>query len=163
MRPFDGTISPQNVYEACLPYKLRYPYDVVKNGIITVTPLLFPAEERDNYVDEAQEIEIVTTYKLRPVIVISPEMNNTFLVLAITKVKEGSIDPKYLFAIADNKIVERHFLPIKRYPGMLKFNSLVLINAIYMISQTNVYYQRGRFNKEDFDGVRTKLGKIISQ
>jgi len=164
MKPFSGPVSPRNIYEACLPFKLQYPYRLIKNEKIESSLELFPEDQRNNYVDEAQEIEIGTTYKLRPVIVISESEDDTYLVIAITKIKEKT-DKKYgeyLLAVCDNKIKERHFLPQKKYEGTLKFNSLALVDAIYKVTKSNIYYRRGLIKQDDYDFVSAKLKKVLS-
>jgi len=161
MKPFTGAISQQNIYEACIPYKLQYPYRVIKNQKVEVSSELFPEKEKDLFVDEAQEVEIGTHYKLRPVIVISQSADETFLVVAIAKWKEHA-DGKYLLEICDNKIKERHFLPCKKYEGTLKFNSLAYVDAIYRVTKNNIYYRRGHLQQEDYDAINAKLKKILA-
>jgi len=162
MRPFLGAVRSQSVYEACIPFKLKYPYKVVKNGnVIEEKVELFPDSEEDAFVDEAKEIEIATTYKFRPVVIISSsETSKTHLVVAITKRKDD--DSKKLLAICNNQIVERHFLSLKKYSNVLKYDSYVLVDAIYLITEENIYYCRGRLENRDFDTIRAKLKGVLS-
>ena len=163
MKPYSDPISLQDVYEVCLPFVLKYLYPLIKNGKVELSTELFSEDEKDSYVDEAREIEICTTYKLRPVIVMSQSfiIDNSYLVMAITKVK-GMINPEYLLAVSDNKIVERHLLPRKKYESTLKFDSLAMVDAIYRVTKNNFYYRRGRIKQDDYDAVRAKLKKILS-
>ncbi|NWF92553.1 MAG: type II toxin-antitoxin system PemK/MazF family toxin [Syntrophaceae bacterium] len=162
MKPFPGAITTQGVYEALIPFKLRYPYKIVKeNNQVEMKPELFPEEEKENFIDEAEEFEIGTSYKLRPVIIVyDSQVNKAYLAIAISKRKDDNID--YLLAVCQNEIKERHFLSQKKYPGMLKFDSYVLIDRIYPIDDKNIYYSRGRLDNSDYDEIRVKLKKVLA-
>ena len=164
MKPYLDPILSQNVYEACLPFSLKYPYSVIKNGKVEDRFELFSEDEKDSYVDEASEIEIGTTYKLRPVIIMAESIiDDTYLVIAITKVQDNKHRKylEYISAVCKNQIKERHFLSQKKYEGTLKFNSLAMVNAIYTVTKNNIYYRRGRIEKDDYDAVSAKLKKIL--
>jgi hypothetical protein len=162
MRPFSGVIEPQRMYEACIPFKLRYPYKIVKDDdSVVIENELFPEGEKDSFIDEAKEIEIATTYKLRPIIIIAySETSKTYLAVAVTKRKDNN--PKLLLAICNNKIAVRHFLPLSKYSEALKYDSYVLVDAVYMVTDKNIYYHRGRLDSKDFDTIRAKLKSILS-
>lgn len=83
MRPYSGAINVQNVYEACIPYALSYPYRVIKKDKVEINLELFSDKDKE------REIEIATMYKLRPIIVMSSsEVDNSYLAVSITKIKE---------------------------------------------------------------------------
>ena len=161
MKPFSGAIRIQEIYEALTPFKLRYPYRFVKdNNTLEFRTELFHEREKDEYVDEAKEIEIGTNYKLRPVIIISySEHSNTYLAMAITKVKDANRD--YLLAIAKDEIKERHLLFLRKYSGTLKYDSIVLVDAIYLLTDKNIYYCRGPLEDEDYVTIQGKLKKVL--
>jgi hypothetical protein len=162
MKPFGGAIVIKGIYEALIPFRLRYPYKLVgTNNQVEMKNELFPGEEKDNFVDEAQEFEIGTSYKLRPVIVIynSRIKKDDYLAVAISKRKDN--DTAYLLAVCKNQIEARHFLFQKKYPDVLKFDSYVLIDNIYLLTEKNIYYLRGRLDPSDHDGIRAKLKKFL--
>jgi hypothetical protein len=162
MKPFPGAIRLQEIYEALVPYKIKYPYKVVKedNKVENKTEL-FPEKEKESFIDETREIEIGTNYKLRPIIIIyRSKTDNTYLAIAITKRKDDNKD--YLLAVCKNEIKERHFLPSRKYDGTLKFDSYVLVDYIYLVTENNIYYPRGRLGKDDYDEIRAKLKNILS-
>ena len=163
MKPYQGGITTQGVYEALIPFKIRYPYKIVKkDNKVDLKYELFPEGERENFIDEAEEFEIGTGYKLRPVIIIydSQLSRNTYLAIAVTKKKET--DPlRFALAVCNNEIKERHFLSQKRYPDMLRFDSFVLIDNVYLVTEKNIYYRRGRLEDSDYNGIRAKLKKVL--
>jgi len=162
MRPYSGAIRLQEIYEALIPFKMKYPYKVVEedNKVENRTEL-FPEKEKESFIDEAREIEIGTNYKLRPVIVIyHSERDNTYLAIAITKRKDDNKD--YLLAVCKNEIEERHFLPSRKYNGTLKFDSYALVDSIYLVTENNIYYPRGRLENKDYEEILAKLKNILS-
>ena len=163
MKPFGGAIVIKGIYEALIPFRLRYPYKLAgANNQVEMKNELFPEEEKDNFVDEAQEFEIGTSYKLRPVIVIynSRIKKNDYLAVAISKRKDN--DTAYLLAVCKNQIEARHFLSQKKYPDTLKFDSYVLIDNIYLLTEKNIYYSRGRLDPLDHEGILAKLKKVLA-
>ena len=162
MKPFTGAITTQGVYESLIPFKLRYPYKIVKNNNqVEMKTELFPEEEKEKFIDEAEEFEIGTGYKLRPVIIVyDSNKDNTYLAISITKRKDDSKD--YLLAVCTNKIEGRHFLAKQRYPDVLGYDSYVLVDTMYLLTEKNVYYRRGRLRTEDYDEIRAKLKKVLN-
>ncbi len=100
---------------------------------------LFPERNKDDLLDEekAQEIEIGTTYKLRPVVIIYELRGGKYLALAVTK-RKNTESPSYFLAICNNEIKERHFLSLKNYPDKLKIR-LIRLNSIHVFSFKREY------------------------
>ena len=70
---------------------MEYPYKIVtEKNQVEIKYKLFPIEKENEFINEAKQIEIGTTYKLRPVILISQsELSaDTYLALPLTKKKE---------------------------------------------------------------------------
>lgn len=163
MKPYEGSITVQGVYEVLVPFKMRYPYKIVKkDDRVENKNELFPEEEREQFIDEAEEFEIGTGYKLRPVIIIhcSEVSRNTYLAIAVTKRKQRD-SLNFTLAVCNNEIKERHFLAKDKYPDTLRFDSFVLIDNVYLITEKNIYYRRGRLFDSDYAAIRAKLKKIL--
>ena len=162
MALYSGAINPQSICEVLIPFGLKYPYSVIVDGkTVEIKTDLFPDKREEELVDEgqAQEIEIATTYKLRPVVIICDLGKNRYLALAVTKRKDN--DSQFLLAVCKNEIKDRHFLPLKNYSDKLKYDSYVLIPSIYLVSRENIQYRRGRLRDEDFQTIQAKLKSII--
>lgn len=167
MRPFSGSIRLQGIYEALIPFKMEYPYKIVtEDNRVEIKSELFPEEKENDFIDEAQKIEIGTTYKLRPVIVISQSeiSDDTYLALPLTKKKEEDTKKyrEHIIAICENKIKERHFLFQKKYSDTLNFDSFVLVDTVHLVTKNNIYKHRGRLDKQDYDVIRAKLKSVLS-
>lgn len=166
MKPFWGAIRPQEIYMALIPFQMKWPYKIVTedNKVETKTEL-FPEEKEDEFVDEAKEIEIGTIYKLRPIIVIyhSEIVDDFYLALPLRK-KEilPQRDQEYILKVCQNQIKERHFLFKSKYSDALKFDSMVFVDAIYILSRNSIYKRKGRLKNEDYLEIRAKLKNVLS-
>ncbi len=151
---------------ALISFQMKWPYKVISedNRVETKTEL-FPEEEENAFIDEAQEIEIGTTYKLRPIIVIyqSKIMDDFYLALPLRK-KEPikKKEQEYIFKVCQNQVKERHFLFQTKYSDALRFNSMVLVDAIQVLSKNNIYKRKGRLKNEDYVEIRAKLKGVLS-
>lgn len=165
MKPFSGSIGVQEIYEALVPFKMEYPYKIVReDNQVEIKTELFPKIEEEKFITEAKKIEIGTSYKLRPVIIISKsEIEEVFLTLPLTK--KQNITTKeldYVLEVCKDRIKERHFLFKKKYANILKFDSLVLIDNIHPLTRNNIYKPRGRLKDGDYITIQAKLKKILS-
>lgn len=166
MKPFPGAIRPQEIYMALIPFQMKWPYKVMsENNRVEIKTELFPEEEENAFVDEAKEIEIGTTYKFRPIIVIyqSKIMDDFYLALPLRK-KEviNKKDQEYILKVCQNQVKERHFLFQGKYSDVLRFNSMVLVDALQVLSRNNIYKPKGRLKDEDYVEIRAKLKKVLA-
>ena len=166
MRPFSGAIRTKEMYVALIPFQMKWPYKVItERNEVKIKTELFPEEKEDEFVDEAKEIEIGTTYKVRPIIIIYQSVAKDDFYLALPLRKKEMITNKereYILKVCQNQIKERHFLSQSKYSGILKFNSLVFIDAIYVLSKNNIYKWKGCLQNDDFDEIRAKLKRVLS-
>jgi len=167
MKPFGGSVRLREVYEALVPFKMEYPYKIVtEDNRVDIKSELFPEEKENEFIDEAQKIEIGTTYKLRPIIIISQSgiSDDTYLALPLTKKKEEDTKKyrEYIIAVCENKIKERHFLFQKKYPNALNFDSFVLVDTVHLLTKNNIYKHRGHLDNKDYDVILAKLKNVLS-
>jgi mRNA-degrading endonuclease toxin of MazEF toxin-antitoxin module len=168
MKPFSGSVRDQEIYEALIPFRIKYPYRIItQDNNVETKSELFPEEKEDEFIDEAEEIEIGTTYKLRPVIIISISQSNvsndTYLGLPLTKKKDmiSHKDQQFIIEVCRNTIKERHFLFKTKYSGTLRYDSFVKVDNIQLLTKNNIYKRRGRLANEDYSTIRVKLLKVL--
>lgn len=170
MKPFPGSIRVQEIYEALVSFKMEYPYKIVtENDKVEFKTELFPENEEEEFVTEAKKIEVGTTYKLRPVIIMSKSeksserFDDVFLAIPLTKKKEtlSKKEQTYILEVCKNTLKERHFLFKQNYVGALRFDSFVLIDNIQPLTKNNIYRLKGRLKDGDYQVVQAKLKNVL--
>jgi len=173
MRPLTDSPKIQHIYEALIPYDLKYPYlTISEEGNVEekdeiLEPKTDDADQEGEGEAVAEEIDLVTRYKPRPTIILDQSSDpKTFLVLPLTKVDTEKLNTSsgyrnYYREVIRDKIKDRHRLSPKIYDGILKYESFVLIDSIQVVTPNNILYRRGFLKKNDYKAIIAKLKEVL--